>query len=454
VLHACNGKDEFLTPVIGLCSGVWFNTFNFPKTEVGSGKTGAPVQTLENLEMKKTLVAIAALAAFGAQAQSTVEAFGIVDIGYGVQQDKASDGSLVRKSAGVKDGALAGNRLGFRGTEDLGGGSAAVFWLESGISPSTGSLLNERDSASGHVSSSRTSQTTRQAYVGLKNVKLGEVRVGYQNTLLYDLTSQRHAISIHPETRGGEAHNYVTPNTRATAVTYFSPVINNVEYSLQWAGAQDKGLTDANPTGTTAGNAYSSAAAGATYQANVLGLGAVYKNGPLVAGLAHFQTKVTGASPVASSQFPGFATTGGATGLAAGNNAAVTNGEERLTSGTQLAAKYDFGKFKLAANYGVGKVQGTTTATAALSDRNQYELGLSVPVGATDLIASYGKGNTKAGGGATEAHIKYVGVGAIHNLSKRTRLYALYGTQTDSQLSDSTSAAKLSGTRVGISHAF
>ncbi len=35
VLHTCNGKDEFLTPVIVLCGRVWFNTFNFPKTEVG-----------------------------------------------------------------------------------------------------------------------------------------------------------------------------------------------------------------------------------------------------------------------------------------------------------------------------------------------------------------------------------------------------------------------------------
>ncbi len=35
VLHACNEKDVFLTSVICLCSGVWFNTINFPKTEVG-----------------------------------------------------------------------------------------------------------------------------------------------------------------------------------------------------------------------------------------------------------------------------------------------------------------------------------------------------------------------------------------------------------------------------------
>jgi len=39
---------------------------------VSSGKNKDPVQTLENHEMKKTLVTNAALAAFGAQAKSNV----------------------------------------------------------------------------------------------------------------------------------------------------------------------------------------------------------------------------------------------------------------------------------------------------------------------------------------------------------------------------------------------
>ena len=386
--------------------------------------------------MAITLVAIAAVAASaGAFAQSSVTVFGIADIGYGVQQDKAADGSLIRKSAGVKDGALAGNRIGFRGTEDIGNGLTANFWFEAGVSPSTGYLLNERDGAAGHVQTDRTAQTTRQAWAGLKDAKLGEVRLGYQNTLTYDLTSQRHALSIYPESRGGSAHNGVSVATRATGATYFSPVINNVEYSLQWAGAQDKGVTTA--------NTYSSVS-GTTYQANVLGLGAIYKNGPLQAGIVHHQLKQTGATPVATSIYT--TTT---------NNAAVDTAEERLTSATMLAGRYDFGTFKLAANYGKGKVEAGTAATVALTDRKQYELGVSVPVGATDLIASYGVVTTdKVTGGTAEAKVKHTGIGAIQNLSKRTRLYVLYGTQNDSVPTSSTVAAKLSGTRVGISHAF
>jgi hypothetical protein len=46
VLHGCNEIDVFLTAVIGLRDGVWFNTSNFPKTEVGSGKHRSPCSNL------------------------------------------------------------------------------------------------------------------------------------------------------------------------------------------------------------------------------------------------------------------------------------------------------------------------------------------------------------------------------------------------------------------------
>jgi hypothetical protein len=35
LLQGCNAKDEILTVVTRQTTSVWFNTFNFPKTEVG-----------------------------------------------------------------------------------------------------------------------------------------------------------------------------------------------------------------------------------------------------------------------------------------------------------------------------------------------------------------------------------------------------------------------------------
>jgi hypothetical protein len=43
LLHECNVGDEFLTVVIGQTTSVWFNTYNFPKTEVGYYKKVGPL---------------------------------------------------------------------------------------------------------------------------------------------------------------------------------------------------------------------------------------------------------------------------------------------------------------------------------------------------------------------------------------------------------------------------
>ncbi|MDO8905457.1 porin [Hydrogenophaga sp.] len=83
--------------------------------------------------MKKTLIALAAVAATGAAfAQSSVTLFGVVDLN--VRSVKQGGESLTSMS---QDG-IASSRLGFRGVEDLGGGMKAGFWLEAGLNPDTG----------------------------------------------------------------------------------------------------------------------------------------------------------------------------------------------------------------------------------------------------------------------------------------------------------------------------
>ncbi len=85
--------------------------------------------------MKKSLLALAVLGAFvgAASAQSSVTIFGVVDLS--LAQIK-NDGTEARKS--MNNNALNSNRLGFRGTEDLGGGLSARFHLEGGMANDTG----------------------------------------------------------------------------------------------------------------------------------------------------------------------------------------------------------------------------------------------------------------------------------------------------------------------------
>lgn len=83
--------------------------------------------------MKKSVLAFAALSLVTglAAAQSSVTIYGIIDLS--VRNLKGAD-SLTQL---VNEGR-SGSRLGFRGTEDLGGGLKAGFNIETGVTPDTG----------------------------------------------------------------------------------------------------------------------------------------------------------------------------------------------------------------------------------------------------------------------------------------------------------------------------
>jgi len=127
--------------------------------------------------MKKSLFALAAVGAFtgAAQAQSSVTVYGLIDIGYmgstTVQRGVGVNGtnanqipSLTQQVNGIGGGGQSTSRLGFRGTEDLGGGLSAFFTLET--------ALNE--SANGLFPTSATGN--RLAFVGLGKKGLGTPR--------------------------------------------------------------------------------------------------------------------------------------------------------------------------------------------------------------------------------------------------------------------------------------
>jgi predicted porin len=85
--------------------------------------------------MKKSLIALAVLAAAGAaSAQSSVTIYGKVDLG--LNQAIGTDT--------VKLGEASASRVGFRGTEDLGGGLKANFQLEHRFKPDTGEISNPK----------------------------------------------------------------------------------------------------------------------------------------------------------------------------------------------------------------------------------------------------------------------------------------------------------------------
>lgn len=89
--------------------------------------------------MKKSLLALAALTAFAgvASAQSSVTLFGVIDAN--MRNVKNGSGSLKTLST---DG-MGSSRLGLRGTEDIGGGLRAGFWLEGSLQADTGNAAGQ-----------------------------------------------------------------------------------------------------------------------------------------------------------------------------------------------------------------------------------------------------------------------------------------------------------------------
>lgn len=85
---------------------------------------------MNKLHLAALAVAAAAVAA-PAQAQSSVTLFGVVDLSLRNVKNNQSQKQLANSG-------LTSSRLGFRGTEDLGGGLKAHFWLEGAINPDTG----------------------------------------------------------------------------------------------------------------------------------------------------------------------------------------------------------------------------------------------------------------------------------------------------------------------------
>ena len=125
-------------------------------------------QTLisEDGKMKKSIAALAVASTLcgWAQAQSAVNIYGIIDMGY-VNERGGVAGSVGK----ITSGAQSGTRIGFKGTEDLGNGNKALFVLETSVRADEGGF-NQGGTAFG-----------RQTFVGLQG-DVGTLTLGRQYT--------------------------------------------------------------------------------------------------------------------------------------------------------------------------------------------------------------------------------------------------------------------------------
>jgi predicted porin len=187
-------------------------------------------------------------------AQATI--YGRSDIAYGVKATQMGTGGTGVKQLGVMDGGNAGSRIGFKGTEELGGGMKAHFVTEQGISPTNASVFGVRTATAGAQYdgyASSTGQfdpgsaggysqgTNRQTYVALEG-EFGTVRVGYQYTTIYEIATLSGFTQTSEGMSGGSiAHlwgNGAAGGTRANGIRYISPKLAGA-----WTVGIDMGST-------------------------------------------------------------------------------------------------------------------------------------------------------------------------------------------------------------------
>jgi predicted porin len=316
--------------------------------------------------------------------------FGVVD-----QAVRHVDNDRVGSIKSVVSGANQTSRIGFRGTETLGSGLSAGFHLESGVIADTG----------GAGAASPAGQFwDRRATVSLISAPAGELRIGRDFTQTYlawgrydpfgyvGVASSSNLLSNAPTGPIRSAFS-TGPNVllrSSNAVQWFSP---------NWAGVQI-GLIAAPGEGGTAANG----------QHRHVGGRIAYNQGPVSVSLATGSTR----------------------------NDITGNNNFRDTVG---GASYDFRVVKL---MGVARRFSYLTA-----DQTNVLLAVTAPVGAGEIRASLQRATYDGTVGAINIGANestQIGLGYVHNLSKRTALYA-----TASRLSnDGANAITIPGGPTGM----
>ena len=277
--------------------------------------------------MKKSLIALAALAATASFAQSSVTLSGVIDFAYGSTSGSATTAATKLQSVNQTSYTASTSAINFAVTEDLGGGLKAEGRYE----------LDPRALNNGTGVSAAGTLGRHQAFVGLSGgfgaIKLGAMNAGSLSAYLASsplgtgigsgfTLSDHTAVSV-----GTVRYN--------NSVRYDTPNMNGFGASLTYApGNDDGGTTVALP--------------------KITNLGLTYSNGPLSVAFSSLQTSATNATTPAVKSTYNF-----------------------------IGANYAFGAAKVFVGYGDGD------KSAAGSDAKVTRVGATYNMGAVTLLGQY-----------------------------------------------------------------
>jgi len=290
--------------------------------------------------IKRCLLSAIAAMSLSAQAQSSVTIYGIIDAGitYIDNQGGYSDYKFA-------DGVNYGNRLGFRGTEDLGGGLRALFNLEMGFNLRNGTL------AQGGAGFGR------QSWVGIQSDALGTLTAGRQYDFVRDYLTQFNYggfASVYAGHQGD--YDRISGKQINNAVKYVSPSLGGFTFGAMFGFGEQ---------------------VDAFNKKSQFSLGSGYKNGALSIGAAYVRLNDNNVYPYAQTGVYSFM------GLPTAAQGATPNGvvdffpvtgagfvlDKQEIAG--IGASYKFDKFLLAVNTTATKFTKGENSTT----QNVYEIG-------------------------------------------------------------------------------
>jgi len=394
--------------------------------------------------MKKSLLAVAALSAIAgaAQAQSSVTIYGVLDAGYINQKSDGSGTSSRGQSSASNFGQSAEqtSRLGFKGTEDLGGGMSAIFTVETGLQPSN---------------TTASTWNNRQSFVGLKKAGTGQFTIGTQYTPAFQAlsatdvgqTNNMPGSAVYPQSATGSNGNpgplpYATAGgpggatdgvTVRTSNTLQAQSDKFAGFSLGASLTQNGNtVTPVNTTATT--NNY-----------NGWGVKADYTWNKLYAVVAMNKLK--------SSNTSASVTTVANSSPAIWNTA--SGGNNTQDNQTYAAATYDFGILKAYLQY-INRKDTSTVNTNYYGQRRAQQIGVRSYITPTiegwanvgnGRLTSYGASNPSANFVAWQAGLNYY-------LSKRTNVYGIYGSNNLTSAAPVHPQLQTSAFALGVRHTF
>jgi predicted porin len=342
---------------------------------------------MKKLDVNKKLIALAIGSAFAAPALADTANVNV----YGVVNTTLESVKATGSAAGTGDRPTRqrvtsnSSRVGFRGTEDLGGGTNAIFQFETGFNSDAGAWAT----------------TGRDTFVGLSagwgTLKLG--RLSSPSKILTDDLDFHDGGTGFVASQGlmNRLHNGALGSVGgriSNAIGYDSPKLGDLVIRALYGTNENKSNTGVSPE----------------IDDKLFELSATFQSGPLYVGAA-----------LASHDNPQ------ALGAVSGNTFTAGSGE---LEDMRVGARYKFGMFTVGLLYDDAEATSTTGTKVG---RTALHVPFQIDVGKDRLVLQYTKADKVEVGGTEIANsdATMMSVGYYHPLSPRTTFRAYYAKITN-----------------------